>query len=62
MKFFLVHKLPSTGSDISLSIFFFLLLTKQGQFVRGAKLSPTQIYNTQSSVKTVLMSQNRDYV
>ena len=32
--------------------FFLLLFTKRGKFVRGAKLSTTQIYNTQSSVKT----------
>ena len=30
----------------------FLLFTKRGTFVRGAKLSTTHIYNTQSSVKT----------
>ena len=32
--------------------FFFSLFTKWGEFVRGAKLSTTQIYNTQSNIKT----------
>ena len=33
-------------------VYFFKLFIKRGKFVRGAKLSTTQIYNTQSSVKT----------
>ena len=33
-------------------VYYFLLFTKRGKSVRGAKLSTTQIYNTQSSVKT----------
>ena len=33
-------------------LFIFWLVTKRGKFVRGAKLSTTQTYNTQSSVKT----------
>ena len=46
---FSVRKLSSTFH--CLVFFLFWLFTKKGKFVRGVRLSTTQIYNTQSSLK-----------